>query len=176
MCLTRRRRARHKVLHKTPFQMKQLHFIPLWSIVPFHSTIWSIRFAHMMRKWKMRVGVIFCQSTRGIRIKSPQILRYWRSCDLCERPLTLKSKVYAERSYAICKNGVGKVAKTGQHGGKQERSQAATSRPREQLPRHALFYAFLPFDIWKRIKKMIYYFRQIKEFYENERYWTHRSK
>ena len=25
-----------------PFQMKQLHFIPLWSIVSFHSTIWSI--------------------------------------------------------------------------------------------------------------------------------------
>ena len=49
--------------------MKQLHFIPLW----------SIRSAHIMRKWKMRVGVIFCQSMRGIRIKSPQILRCKRS-------------------------------------------------------------------------------------------------
>ena len=30
-----------KCFIKTPFQMKQLHFIPLWSIVPFYSTIWS---------------------------------------------------------------------------------------------------------------------------------------
>ena len=44
----------------------------------------------------------------------------------------------AERSYTICKNGVGKVAKTGQHGGKQE-SCRTTSRPREQEPRHAPF-------------------------------------
>ncbi len=28
VCLSRQRRARHKVLHKTPFQMKQLHFVP----------------------------------------------------------------------------------------------------------------------------------------------------
>ena len=34
---------------------------------------------------KMRVGVIFCQSTRGIRIKSPKILCYKRSQDLCRR-------------------------------------------------------------------------------------------
>ena len=54
------------VLHKPPFQMKQLpssfhyaaasHFIPLWSIVPFHSTIWSIftsfRYDEKMKKWE----------------------------------------------------------------------------------------------------------------------------
>ena len=31
--------------------------------------------------------------------------RYYSTGDFCERPLTLKSKVYAERSYSICKNG-----------------------------------------------------------------------
>jgi hypothetical protein len=41
--------------------------------------------------------------------------RYYSTGDFCESPLTLKSKVYAEQSYTICKNGVGKVAKTGQH-------------------------------------------------------------
>ena len=45
--------------------------------------------------------------------------RYYSTDDLCERPLILKSKVYAERVYTICKNGVGKVAKTGQHSGEQ---------------------------------------------------------
>ena len=44
------------------------------------------------------------------------LLLNWR---LLRKTLILKSKVYAERVYTICKNGVGKVAKTGQHGGKQ---------------------------------------------------------
>ena len=38
---------------KTPFQMKQLHFISLWSIVPLHFTIWSTPLTlRMMKKWK----------------------------------------------------------------------------------------------------------------------------
>ena len=64
------------VLHKPPFQMKQLHFIPLWSIVPFHSTIWSIRFAHIMRKWEFAPE----------NAQNPhKILRYKRAIDLCQR-------------------------------------------------------------------------------------------
>ena len=44
----------------------------------------------------MRVGVIFCQSTRGIRIKSPQILRYKRSPDLCRRKKIGQSTLHLE--------------------------------------------------------------------------------
>ena len=44
------------------------------------------------------------------------------------------------------KTEVEKVAKTGQLWRQTARSQA-TSRPREQEQRHAIFYAFLPLDI-----------------------------
>ena len=62
------------------------------------------------------------------------------------RPLTLKAKVYTERSYTICKNGVGKVAKTGQHGDKQHapKQPADHGNKSRNTP---LFYAFLPLDI-----------------------------
>ena len=63
----------------SPFQMKQLNFIPLWSIVPFYSTIWSIRFAHIMREMKnesllacnaIRPALYYCRKGKLIMEKS----------------------------------------------------------------------------------------------------------
>ena len=51
---------------KTPFQMKQLHFISLWSIVPLHFTIWSTPLTLRMMK-KMKNESYVCKYSLSMR-------------------------------------------------------------------------------------------------------------
>ena len=53
------------VLHNPPFQMKQFHFIPLWSIVPLtlHNVKHSLRsYYEKMKKWELEWSSVRARS------------------------------------------------------------------------------------------------------------------